>query len=144
MILDAEGKMKKIKVFDFFSGCGGTSQGFHQAGMDIVFGLDFDVDAASSFRANFPQAAFINSDIRLIDNNAINKLVKKHRNDYILFSGCAPCQPYSKQNSNKKNDDPRLDLLKEFSRFVEHYMPDFILLKTCQECKSLTKMKEHS
>ncbi|EPR3725177.1 DNA cytosine methyltransferase, partial [Escherichia coli] len=57
--------MKKIKVFDFFSGCGGTSQGFHQAGMDIVFGLDFDVDAASSFRANFPQAAFINSDIRL-------------------------------------------------------------------------------
>lgn len=85
MILDAEGKMKKIKVFDFFSGCGGTSQGFHQAGMDIVFGLDFDVDAASSFRANFPQAAFINSDIRLIDNNAINKLVKKHRNDYILF-----------------------------------------------------------
>lgn len=139
MILDAEGKMKKIKVFDFFSGCGGTSQGFHQAGMDIVFGLDFDVDAASSFRANFPQAAFINSDIRLIDNNAINKLVKKHRNDYILFSGCAPCQPYSKQNSNKKNDDPRLDLLKEFSRFVEHYMPDFIFVENVPGMQKFNK-----
>ncbi|MGJ7765640.1 DNA (cytosine-5-)-methyltransferase, partial [Escherichia coli] len=69
----------------------------------------FDVDAASSTHCKFPAGCFINSDIRLIDNNAINKLVKKHRNDYILFSGCAPCQPYSKQNSNKKNDDPQLD-----------------------------------
>lgn len=29
---------KKIKVFDFFSGCGGTAQGFKQAGLDIVVG----------------------------------------------------------------------------------------------------------
>ena len=41
-----------FKVFDFFSGCGGTSQGLAAAGMDIVFGLDFDKDSASTFMRN--------------------------------------------------------------------------------------------
>ena len=31
---------KKIKVFDFFSGCGGTAQGFKQAGLDVVVGIE--------------------------------------------------------------------------------------------------------
>ena len=53
-----------VKVFDFFSGCGGTSCGFQQAGMDIVMGLDIDADAARTYRENFPKAQFIESDIR--------------------------------------------------------------------------------
>ena len=31
-----------VKVFDFFSGCGGASCGFRAAGMDVVFTLDRD------------------------------------------------------------------------------------------------------
>ncbi|WP_341265084.1 DNA cytosine methyltransferase [Morganella morganii] len=95
--------MTKIKVFDFFSGCGGTSQGFRQAGFDVVFGLDFDRDASASFKLNFPEAEFVNDDIRNIDCDGISHLFNTEKNDgYTLFSGCAPCQPYSKQNSNKK------------------------------------------
>jgi len=122
--------MTKIKVFDFFSGCGGTSQGFKQAGLDIVFGLDFDKDASESFRLNFPEAEFVNDDIRTISCDAISHLFNIEKNDeYTLFSGCAPCQPYSKQNSNKKEDDPRLDLLSEFCRFVTYYLPDFVFVE---------------
>ncbi|HDU8545628.1 TPA: DNA cytosine methyltransferase [Morganella morganii] len=122
--------MTKIKVFDFFSGCGGTSQGFRQAGFDVVFGLDFDRDASASFKLNFPEAEFVNDDIRNIDCDGISHLFNTEKNDgYTLFSGCAPCQPYSKQNSNKKDDDPRLDLLSEFCRFVAHYLPDFVFVE---------------
>ena len=31
----------RIRVADFFCGCGGTSAGLQAAGMEIVFGLDF-------------------------------------------------------------------------------------------------------
>ncbi|MCA1176660.1 MULTISPECIES: DNA cytosine methyltransferase [unclassified Pantoea] len=122
--------MNKIKVFDFFSGCGGTSQGFHQAGFDVVFGLDFDADAAASFSENFPNSTFINADIRSVDEDILARFKEQvAENCPVLFSGCAPCQPYSRQNSNKKNDDPRLDLLKEFARFVKKNVPDFVFVE---------------
>lgn len=121
--------MRKIKVFDFFSGCGGTSQGFKQAGFEVVFGLDFDKDASESFKLNFPEAKFINTDIRKLADEDISHFFDKEENALTLFSGCAPCQPFSKQNSNKKDNDPRLDLLCEFSRFVSYYLPDFVFVE---------------
>ncbi|EKN3570332.1 DNA cytosine methyltransferase [Yersinia enterocolitica] len=123
--------MKKIKVFDFFSGCGGTSQGFTQAGMDVVFGLDFDRDAGESFKLNFPKAKFYTSDIRTLNIDVVNNIVNPLRKKGypILFSGCAPCQPFSRQNGHKSSKDPRLNLLKEFSRFVENIRPDFVFVE---------------
>lgn len=132
--------MRKIKVFDFFSGCGGTSQGFKQAGFDVVFGLDFDEDASNSFKLNFPEASFINDDIRTISCDVISPLFSlKKEGEFTLFSGCAPCQPYSRQNSNKKADDPRLDLLSEFSRFVSHYLPDFVFVENVPGLQKFNK-----
>ncbi|HBR5128021.1 TPA: DNA cytosine methyltransferase, partial [Klebsiella pneumoniae] len=102
---------KKIRVFDFFSGCGGTSQGLKTAGCEIVFGLDFDYDSSETFKANNPDAVFINDDIRSVDVADISQLVETAKKDAkILFCGCAPCQPFSKQNQNKTTSDPRRGL----------------------------------
>ena len=56
-----------MKVIDFFSGCGGASEGLRQAGLDITIGLDFDIKAAETYQANFPEALFYNVDIRELD-----------------------------------------------------------------------------
>lgn len=117
-----------VDVFDFFSGCGGTSSGFLQAGFEIKMGLDIDPDAAESFKLNFPNAKFITSDIRSIDVNAISDIIGK-RPKPILFSGCAPCQPFSKQNRHSSNSDARLNLLSEFGRFVSSWMPDYVFIE---------------
>lgn len=122
---------KKIHVYDFFSGCGGTSAGLKSVGMDIVFGLDIDLDSSNTFAKNNPLAHFINGDIKQTSVESIRPLVIKSRNKnaYTLFCGCAPCQPFSKQNKSRNEDDPRKDLLSEFSRFVSHYSPDFVLIE---------------
>lgn len=117
-----------VKVFDFFSGCGGTSCGFQQAGMDIIMGLDIDSDAAHTYRANFPQAQFIESDIRTLHTDALTPLLVE-RNSPILFCGCAPCQPFSKQNLQKDVNDPRRGLLTEFGRFIQAWLPDYIFIE---------------
>ena len=45
---------KSVKVFDFFSGCGGTSAGLRSAGMEIALGLDNDRDASQTFPGQLP------------------------------------------------------------------------------------------
>lgn len=117
-----------IKVFDFFSGCGGTSCGFQQAGMEIVMGLDIDPDAALTYRTNFPRAKFIETDIRNLSADALAPMLLD-RSQPILFCGCAPCQPFSKQNLQKDVNDPRRSLLTEFGRFVESGLPDYIFIE---------------
>ena len=117
-----------VEVIDFFSGCGGTSQGFQDAGMSIIAGIDNDVNAATTFRANFLDATFFERDIRDIEIAEVKKVISG--NAPVLFSGCAPCQPFSKQNRQKKGvDDPRRSLLTEFQRFVVEIQPDFVVVE---------------
>jgi DNA (cytosine-5)-methyltransferase 1 len=117
-----------IRVFDFFSGCGGTSLGFAQAGMKVVLGLDNDPDAAKTFRRNIKGAAFIEKDIRRVPAGALAPLLDL-ADGPVLFSCCAPCQPFSKQSRSKCAGDPRRSLLREFARFVKRWKPDYIFVE---------------
>jgi len=117
-----------IDVFDFFSGCGGTSSGFKQAGLNIRMGLDNEIDAAKTYKRNFPEAVFINDDIRKIHPSSISNIVNGRKNK-LLFSGCAPCQPFSKQNRHVKKDDERINLLDEFAKFIKFWMPEYVFIE---------------
>jgi DNA (cytosine-5)-methyltransferase 1 len=119
----------KIKVFDFFSGCGGTSAGLRDAGMDIVLGIDLDADATATYQANFPEAGFLTADITKTRTSKLRKYVDPCRSHPILFCGCAPCQPFSKQNGARDKKDGRRSLLSHFGRFVRYYRPDFVLVE---------------
>lgn len=116
------------KVFDFFSGCGGTSYGLASAGMDVVFGLDFDKDSASTFRQNICPTMFIEDDIRNVSVEILKPLLDEIEGP-IVFSGCAPCQPFSKQNRLSKASDPRRNMLREFARFVVRWKPDYVVVE---------------
>ncbi|MEI9813053.1 MAG: DNA cytosine methyltransferase [Acidobacteriota bacterium] len=94
-----------IKVFDFFSGCGGTSAGLREAGMEIVFGLDSDADAEATFKANFPTATFLNVDVTTVRADRLRRQVAEQRPNPILFCGCAPCQPFSQQTAPKRRKE---------------------------------------
>ena len=131
----------RIKVFDFFSGCGGTSEGLREAGMDIVLALDNNEEALKTFEKNIkPECGTIPDDIRDVKTVKIRDLVNKYRKkgNKILFCGCAPCQPFSTQNKKRfDSEDKRINLLSEFLRFVEDCQPDFIL---CENVPGLQKI----
>ena len=122
---------RTIKVFDFFSGCGGTSAGLRDCGMDIVFALDFDPETAKTFQRNFPNTRFALKDVTRYETNSIKPLVKDLRSKGypILFSGCAPCQPFSQQNGQRQESDQRIPLLAHFGRFVKFYRPEYVLIE---------------
>jgi site-specific DNA-cytosine methylase len=76
-------QVKILKVIDFFSGCGGVSEGLRQAGFDITIGLDFDKNAAETYQANFEEAEFYNIDIRKLDEK---ELAKNFRHNNLIMS----------------------------------------------------------
>lgn len=128
-----------IEVVDFFSGCGGTSCGFQAAGLEIIAGLDIDPEAAATYRRNFPSATFLEGDVRNFDTDILKSVIK-NRSVPLLFAGCAPCQPFSRQNKTTSKNDPRRTLLKEFGRFVEAWMPEYIFV---ENVPGLQKVQRH-
>lgn len=120
-----------VQVFDFFSGCGGASCGFRSAGMEIAFALDHDADAKATFRANFPKAHFELAKIQRVDAEDIRRRVDAARPRPVLFSGCAPCQPFSRQKTTRPplDDDERAPLLTAFARLVAACKPDIVFVE---------------
>jgi DNA (cytosine-5)-methyltransferase 1 len=119
-----------FNVIDFFCGCGGTSAGLRAAGMNIVAGIDFDSKAIETYKLNFPEAMPLQRDVRSISEGDIEQLLESCRaTGPLVFSACAPCQPFSAQNRYKSADDQRVCLLDELHRFVKKFLPDYILLE---------------
>ena len=88
-----------MKVADLFSGAGGFSQGFKQAGHEIVLAVDIWETALKSFGANHTQAETFNYDIINGDIGVILEKIRSHGVDIII--GSPPCQPFSIANKNR-------------------------------------------
>ena len=130
-----------LDVYDFFSGCGGTSRGFQNAGLNPVFALDFDKDAESTFRKNFPNVIFSRSDIMDFDISELDELIHAGKTGVKLFCGCAPCQPFTGQNTTKPESrkDDRSFLLSRFGELVERYLPDYVFVENVPGIQKVIK-----
>lgn len=121
--------MNRINVVDFFCGCGGTSAGLRNAGLNVVAGIDLDPDAGSTFQLNFPEAVFLNYDVRDLTAEVLSQSIQIDSSIPLLISACAPCQPFTKQKTTQRKSDSRAFLLDELHRFIERLSPEYILLE---------------
>lgn len=120
---------KSPTLIDFFSGCGGTSVGFRAAGMTIAAGIDNDLTSGLTFAKNFPEATFISADIKRLKLEDIQGLITQLGDAPLVFSACAPCQPFSKQRRGPRDSDIRTPLLLQLSRFVRRFRPVCIFIE---------------
>ncbi len=122
--------MSSVIGIDFFSGCGGTSLGLKQAGIRIVRGIDFDPTCKEVYEKNIRGADFLNEDISKLNPVDVLSGIKRDKKDFLLFSACAPCQPFSARNPSKgSSGDDRKNLLLSFARFVDFHRPDFVFVE---------------
>ena len=94
-----------FKVLDLFSGAGGLSRGFYDAGYDVVLGVDFDEAALKTFKANHGGAEAMKLD--LFDHGNIDVIIdflekKKIKLDVLV--GGPPCQGFSVAGPRDMND----------------------------------------
>jgi DNA (cytosine-5)-methyltransferase 1 len=120
-----------IRVYDFFSGCGGTSAGFRQSGIRHALAIDSCPDAISTYQKNFRGVPVINDFIETVDVKRIQAHYSKEP-EVKLFCGCAPCQPFTKQKTNTKREaskDERRGLLTYFAAIVHACLPELIFVE---------------
>lgn len=123
-----EQKSGKPTVVDFFSGAGGLSYGFVQAGFRISLANDFEEACVRTYRFNHPEIAsnkVIHGDIKQLVEN----LPDYHLGNVDVVIGGPPCQGFSSANQQRIIDDPRNELYKYFVRAVELLSPKFVVME---------------
>lgn len=123
-----EQKSGKPTVVDFFSGAGGLSQGFVQAGFRVSLANDFEEVCIRTYRFNHPEIAsnkVIHGDIK----HLVENLPNYHLGNVDVVIGGPPCQGFSSANQQRIIDDPRNELYKYFVRAVELLSPKFVVME---------------
>lgn len=113
-----------MKVIDLFSGCGGFSVGFSEAGFEITKAVEFDKQIAESYEHNHPGTEMICDDIKNVDNRGV---FKQGEADVII--GGPPCQGFSMAGARIRGhsqllDDPRNYLFKHYYNVVNAVKPE--------------------
>lgn len=92
-------------VVDLFSGAGGLSRGFMDAGFNVVLGVDFDDAALKTFKENHGNAEAMKLD--LFDHDNIDRIVeylKENKINLDVLVGGPPCQGFSLAGKREEFD----------------------------------------
>lgn len=126
----------KLKVVDLFSGAGGYSLAARNADCEIVFAVENDKYAATTYRNYFCQESS-GQTTTLYDQSildlSVEDLKRKHFSDTkrcdILLGG-PPCQGFSTHRINDAGvNDPRNSLIHSYFSFVKVLKPKIFLME---------------
>lgn len=93
-------------VVDLFSGCGGLSKGFIDAGFDVLFGVEWDEQAIKTFEKNHKNAIGLKLDLFNPDNiEILTQKVKEKTDQLDVLVGGPPCQGFSLAGKRKEDDE---------------------------------------
>lgn len=133
----------KLNAIDLFAGCGGLSQGMHDAGFRTKVAIELEPVAVKAYKLNHPSTHVIQKDIRDISANEIRKLLGNE--PLHLLAGCPPCQGFSSvRRLNKKQSvrDDRNNLVLEYFRLVKELKPITIMMENVPALKDYYLFKE--
>lgn len=116
----------KPKVIDLFSGVGGLSLGFENAGFDVILANEYDESIASSYSKNHPKTKMMIGDITKLD---FNDCFQPYRNKIDLIIGGPPCQGFSQKGKRKTIHDERNYLFQYFVKTVLIVKPKYFVME---------------
>ena len=128
--------MKKQTVIDLFCGCGGLSQGFIDAGYEVILGIDQWNDAIKTFNHNHKKSTGIVADLYNESVETISTKTGITKADIII--GGPPCQGFSIAGK-RVIEDERNELYKSFVKFVDYYNPKAFLMENVPNILSMGK-----
>lgn len=119
-----------ITAVSLFCGAGGLDLGLKQAGVNILWAIDFDKDAVATYRKNIGSHV-ICDDVRNVDFDSIPKC------DIVV--GGFPCQGFSVANQKRSAADERNFLYKSFIAAIHGLRPKFFIAENVKGILSLDK-----
>nr|XP_031545452.1 DNA (cytosine-5)-methyltransferase 1 isoform X2 [Vicugna pacos] len=146
---EAEIKLPKLRTLDVFSGCGGLSEGFHQAGIsETLWAIEMWDPAAQAFRLNNPGSTVFTEDCNVLlklvmagetTNSRGQKLPQK--GDVEMLCGGPPCQGFSGMNrfNSRTYSKFKNSLVVSFLSYCDYYRPRYFLLENVRNFVSFKR-----
>ena len=151
MIAVAEGarsrsitSVRRPVAIDLFSGVGGLSLGFEQAGFDVATSVEYDPVHAAVHAFNFPLTQVLCASVAAISPDdllaaARGGMAGHGRADWdgqvdVVFGG-PPCQGFSTMGK-RLVDDPRNQLVFHFFRLVRDLRPRYFVMENVPGMKA--------
>lgn len=107
-----------MRVADFFCGGGGFSEGFRQAGFQIVFAVDKWQPAVTTYKGNKPGVNVLLDDVIRI-SNLVDEEFEKLVPDSEIIIGSPPCQAFSQSNKSGNADKTLgIQLIEAYLRII--------------------------
>jgi DNA (cytosine-5)-methyltransferase 1 len=125
------------KVISTFSGCGGSSEGYKLAGLNVLGSVEFIDFQAQNYRLNHPNTRLYEEDIRKLDPKKIMLDLGLKEGELDIFDGSPPCSSFSisgkqdklwgkvKKYSNRAQRTD--DLFEEYIRFISIIKPKIFI-----------------
>lgn len=111
-----------MKVIDLFCGAGGFSEGFRQAGFEIVMGIDIDKNACMTFKYNFPESIIVHGKVEEMNPPL----------DIDIVIGSPPCKEFSRGHPRRSFD---LNLVKAFFRIIKIIKPKYWVMENTEDVR---------
>uniref|UniRef100_A0A3B3ZA64 DNA (cytosine-5)-methyltransferase 1 n=1 Tax=Periophthalmus magnuspinnatus TaxID=409849 RepID=A0A3B3ZA64_9GOBI len=132
-------KLPKYRTLDVFSGCGGLSEGFHQAGIsETMWAIEMWEPAAQAFRLNNPGTTVFTEDCNVLlklvmSGEKTNSLGQRlpQKGDVEMLCGGPPCQGFSGMNrfNSRTYSKFKNSLVVSYLSYCDYYRPRFFLLE---------------
>ena len=107
-----------MRIADFFCGGGGFSEGFRQAGFEIVFAVDKWEPAILTYKGNKPGVNAIQDDVIRISELSDEEFENLIPDSEVII-GSPPCQAFSHSNKSGNGDkELGIKLIKAYLRIV--------------------------
>ncbi len=135
-LVEREDTPRPLRGISLFSGCGGMSLGFRDAGFEILGSVELNEAARAIFHENFPEAQMLGTNVQSIKKGDVAEWRRRFRDVDVLFGG-PPCQGFS-LTGKRDRWDTRNQLYRSFARIAGVLQPRMVVL---ENVRLLTSMK---
>ncbi len=115
-------------VISTFAGCGGSSLGYHMAGFRELLAVEWEQNAADTFRLNFPHVPLYHGDIAKLSVAECLRLAGVAPGELDVFDGSPPCQGFS-TSGKREMGDQRNQLFREYCRLLQGLRPKAFVME---------------
>lgn len=131
--------MKRAAGIELFSGCGGLSTGFLDAGLYVAAGFEWDARAVDAYHYNHAYRGSVGIQYDLSDavGSGLLRAAGLQRVDFVI--GGPPCQPFSIAGKQQGTRDERAHLLDSYVRLIRELSPSAFLLENVPNLATIDK-----
>ncbi len=117
-----------FNVVSLFAGCGGSSMGYQLAGGKVLLAVEWDENAAATYRLNHPQTLLFHQDIATVTGEEILEKTGLKPGELDILDGSPPCQGFSTAGKRCVKDS-RNRLFEEYIRILQALSPKVFVME---------------